>query len=257
MELQSTHTTHPAYSQGSLHPREEICLVNSCDMFSCRLFKLTSMKKVVFLLLPVALLFGGCGGGGSSGTTPPVNPTPTITSLSPSSLSAGSQAQTLTINGGNFISSSRVTFNGSGRAATFIGTAQLTIPLTTADLATAGVFPVAVISPTPGGGTSSVNFTVTAINPVPTITSLSPTFVTAGTASQTLTISGTGFIVSAQVMYNGLAHAATVSSSTQLTIQLLIRPVIYATSIGISRLTRHGENRFARFAGCGIERAAA
>jgi len=38
---------------------------------------------------------------------------------------------------------------------------------------------------------------------------------------------------------------------------LLIRPVIYATSIGISRLTRHGENRFARFAGCGIERAAA
>ena len=39
--------------------------------------------------------------------------------------------------------------------------------------------------------------------------------------------------------------------------ELLIRPVIYATSIGISRLTRHGENRFARFAGCGIERAAA
>jgi uncharacterized membrane protein len=38
---------------------------------------------------------------------------------------------------------------------------------------------------------------------------------------------------------------------------LLIRPVIYATSIGISRLTRHGKNRFARFAGCGIERAAA
>ena len=52
-------------------------------------------------------------------------------------------------------------------------------------------------------------------------------------------------------MREALAGLAAIES------ELLIRPVIYATSIGISRLTRHGENRFARFAGCGIERAAA
>jgi 6-phosphogluconolactonase (cycloisomerase 2 family) len=90
------------------------------------------------------------------------NSVPAIIGLSPASLPAGSTSHTLTINGTGFLSSSTVTFNGVSHAATYISATQLTIPLTSADLATAGTYPVVVINPAPGGGASSaVEFTVT------------------------------------------------------------------------------------------------
>ena len=70
------------------------------------------------------------------------------------------------------------------------------------DIATAGTYPVTVTNPAPGGGTSSaMNFSVG--NPVPTITSLSPTSVAVGSGAQTLTINGTGFLSTSTVSYNG------------------------------------------------------
>ncbi len=65
-------------------------------------------------------------------------------------------------------------------------------------------------------------------NPVPTVTSLSPASATAGTAPQTLTINGTGFISSAgtgfpsssTVTFNSVAHPAIYVSATELTIIL-------------------------------------
>jgi uncharacterized repeat protein (TIGR03803 family) len=90
------------------------------------------------------------------------NPVPTIAGLNPSSLAAGAVPQTLTINGTGFLDSSTVTFNGISHAATFVNASQLTISLTSADLATVGAYPVVVTNPAPGGGPSSpANFTVT------------------------------------------------------------------------------------------------
>lgn len=51
---------------------------------------------------------------------------PTITGLSPNSVTAGAAAQTLTVNGANFISSSVVNFNGTVRTTTFVSATQLT-----------------------------------------------------------------------------------------------------------------------------------
>src|SRR5712692_8323205 len=147
------------------------------------------------------------------------NPVPAITTLSPSSATAGAAAQTLTINGSNFVSTSTVTYNGVGHTATFVSSTQLTISLSAADQATAGTYPVVVTNPTPGGGASnSVNFTVN--NPVPAITTLSPSSATAGAAAQTLIINGSNFVSTSTVTYNGVGHTATFVSSTQLTISL-------------------------------------
>jgi hypothetical protein len=67
----------------------------------------------------------------------------------------------LTINGTGFLASSTVTFDGISHAPTFISVNQLTILLSSADLATVGTFPVVVANPAPGGGASSAaNFTV-------------------------------------------------------------------------------------------------
>jgi N-acetylneuraminic acid mutarotase len=90
------------------------------------------------------------------------NPVPTIAGLNPSSLAAGAAPQTLTINGTGFLDSSTVTFNGISHAATFVNAGQLTISLTSADLATVGTYPVVVTNPAPGGGASiAKSFNVT------------------------------------------------------------------------------------------------
>ncbi|MGB6721113.1 MAG: DUF4038 domain-containing protein [Terracidiphilus sp.] len=149
------------------------------------------------------------------------NPVPSITSLSPASAIAGAAAQTLTINGTSFLSASTVTFNNVSHAATFVSSAKLTISLTANDQSAAGSFPVVVTNPAPGGGSSNaVDFTVTATNPVPTITSLSPASAIAGAAAQMLTINGTNFLSTSTVTYNNVSHAATFVSSAKLTISL-------------------------------------
>jgi hypothetical protein len=67
---------------------------------------------------------------------------------------------------------------------------------------------VTVANPAPGGGTSNaVSFTVN--NPVPTITTISPTSATAGGASFTLTVNGTGFVSTSVVNFSGNARATT------------------------------------------------
>jgi hypothetical protein len=177
------------------------------------------------LLLSVPLLFASACGGGSSnaggGTPPSNNPVPTVTSLSPASLTAGATAQTLTITGTGFLSASTVTFNGASHAATYLSASQLTISLTTADLASAGSYPVVVTNPAPGGGASApASFIVTTTNPIPTISLLAPTSLAAGATAQTLTITGTGFLSASTVTFNGVSHAATYLSASQLTISL-------------------------------------
>jgi len=184
-----------------------------------------NIRLLCALLLSVPLLFASaCGGGGSNtggGTPPSNNPVPTVASLSPSSLTAGAAAQTLTISGTGFLSSSTVTFNGAAHAAADVSASELTISLTTADLATAGSYPVVVTNPAPGGGASApASFTVSATNPVPTVASLSPSSLTAGATAQTLTINGTGFLSASTVTFNSVAHAATYVSASQLTISL-------------------------------------
>ena len=94
------------------------------------------------------------------------NPPPTITSLFPNTATAGATSQLLSINGTGFVLASTVTFNGITHPATFVGTNRLAITLTSADLATAGTYPVVVTNTTPGGGASnSVSFTVTSTPP--------------------------------------------------------------------------------------------
>ena len=60
----------------------------------------------------------------------------------------------------------------------------------------------------------------TTLSPDPTVLGLAPTFAIDGAASQTLTITGTGFQSSTSVTYNGSPHTATLISPQQLTISL-------------------------------------
>jgi uncharacterized repeat protein (TIGR01451 family) len=103
------------------------------------------------------------GNNSASASTTVNNLVPVLGGISPSAAAAGSPAATLTVNGGNFVSTSTVNWNGAARATTFVSPTQLAATIPAADIAAEGTASVTVVNPAPGGGTSTaVTFTVTA-----------------------------------------------------------------------------------------------
>ena len=126
-------------------------------------------------------------------TTPPNNPVPNITSLSPSSAPINGPAFTLTVNGTGFVPTSSVVFNLYQQPTTFVSSTQLIAEIPAESIAQSGTSTyVWVDNPAPGGGQSQL-VTFQFSNGVPVITSLSPSSVTAGSFTFTLAVNGTGF----------------------------------------------------------------
>src|SRR5262245_26714265 len=157
------------------------------------------------------------GGGTSAAVTFMVtNPAPSLASISPSNATAGGPGFTLTATGSNFVSTSVVQVNGSGRTTTFVSSAQLTAAIPASDVASAGALSITVFNPAPGGGTSAaVTFTVT--NSPPSLASISPSSATAGGPGFTLTANGSNFLSGAIVQVNGSNRTTTFVSGTQVT----------------------------------------
>src|SRR5205823_4374946 len=144
------------------------------------------------------------------------NPAPTLSSISPTSAVAGSAAFTLVATGTNFNSASVVRWNGTSRTTTLVNSTQLQAQILANDVATAGTPPVTVFNPTPGGGASSAQTFTISNTPGPARSSISPSSVAAGGAGFTLIATGTNFITSSIVQWNGTARSTTFVSSTQL-----------------------------------------
>lgn len=182
-------------------------------------------------------VFNPAPGGGTSGNltftvNAAANPAPTTTSLTPSSTAAGGPALTLTVNGTNFVATSVARWNGSNRTTTFVSATQLTAAISASDIASQGTRTVTVFNPTPGGGTSGgQTFTITAPptnNPVPVLTSTSPTSWPIGGSAFTLTVLGSSFVSSSVVHWNGTARTTTVISANEL--RASINPADVATA---------------------------
>jgi len=147
------------------------------------------------------------------------NPVPVGTSLSPSSATAGGSAFTLTVTGSSFISSSVVKWNGTSLTTTYVSGTSIKGAVTSAMIATAGTATITVFNPTPGGGTSGgLTFTINAgsNNPVPVATTLNPSSAAKGGSAFTLTVTGSSFVSSSVVKWNGTSLTTTYVSATQL-----------------------------------------
>jgi hypothetical protein len=119
------------------------------------------------------------------------------------------------VNGQNFQSDSIVRWNGSNRPTTFVNSTQLLFSPANGDFATPGSGNVTVFTPAPGGGTS--NPAVLTINPIPAITSISPSSAVAlGQTVLELTVNGANFLEGAVVRWDGADLPTTRVSSTQL-----------------------------------------
>ena len=173
-------------------------------------------------------VFTSSPGGGTSATsltftiTPAPSNVPTITSISPTTVLAGTASATLLISGTQFAPQSVVSVNNTNRSTNFINSTSLQVILTMADLATAGTLSIAVTNPAapppapPNGGTSNI-FSYAIDNPFPVITLLAPNSVAAGAATApVLTLTGTGFNATSVIEINGGPRATTFAGSTSL-----------------------------------------
>ena len=187
-------------------------------------------------LVAVLIVLAGC-----SSSTATLNPSPSITAVFPDTQTAGGPDFTLNIIGTNFLTTSQVFWNGScvpapGSCATNlfnVSTQQLTITIPAIDIATAGSAQITVVNPPTGnppvgGGTSnSVTFPILSPNnPVPTITSLSQTSAASGSASFALVVTGTNFISTSSVNFNGSPRTTSVNSSNELTAVILAQDLL-------------------------------
>src|SRR5215472_172127 len=179
----------------------------------------------------------GSGGGTSNSlalTIAAPTPAPILSSISPSTASAGGAAFTLTATGSNFTSGSIVQVNGASRTTTFVSSTQLTAAIPASDIAAAGTPSITVFTPAPGGGTSAARpLTVASVNPTPTISSLSPASVTAGSGAFILTATGAGFAAGATATVGSQARTVIVDSTTQVRIALLATDVVTQGAVAV------------------------
>ncbi len=184
---------------------------------------------------PLTLSKQGCTDVQTGVFTIAQNPVPALTSLSPATTAAGGATFTLTVNGANFINGSVVRWNGDTRQTASSSATQLTAQISAADIANPGTAQVTVSNPAPGGGTSNaLSFSIVQPNPVPTITSLSPNPVVAGSQAFTLTVNGTNFVNGAVVRLNNVDRPTAFSSATRLTAAI---PAVDLANPGTARVT--------------------
>src|SRR5438309_2215831 len=174
------------------------------------------------------------GGGMSAPLTFTVNnPLPSLSSISPSSVSAGSPGFTLTLTGSNFVSNSVAQVNGAGRATTFVSATQLTASIPASDLTAGANLSITVSSPAPGGGTSSV-VTLTVNNTLRSPDLISPSSVSAGSPGFTLTLTGSNFVSNSVAQVNGAGRATTFVSATQLTASIPASDLTVGANLSIT-----------------------
>lgn len=184
---------------------------------------LRAQSRVAFLLLLFVMVI-------SPSCTQTINyPAPTLKSISPTNINAAQPQFVLKVMGSNLVQQTAVQWSGSSGTVTipvviFVSTNELDATIPASLIQNPGTVDISVTTPTPGGGTSPsstqqpIVFTINPINsPIPQITSISPTVVSAGSGSGfTLFITGKDFVSQSTVSINNNNRTTTYINSTTL-----------------------------------------
>jgi len=141
--------------------------------------------------------------------------TPTITTISPSTVYLNSASFTLTVIGTNFVSGAAVFmgYSGSPLTTTVVSSTKLTAEVPASYLTSTNGYGVYVTDP--GNLTSNtVNFYVVALDP--TISSASPFDVIAGSQPGVITVNGNNFASGATILWNGAPVSTTFVTPNEL-----------------------------------------
>jgi hypothetical protein len=128
--------------------------------------------------------------------------TPAITSINPTSVSAGGPTFTLAVTGSGFLVNSVVQINGSNRPTVYASALKVTATIFASDIATQGTLLVTVFNPfaTGGGLTSNAVPLTVSIAPAPSLISVSPGSTVQGADHIRMTLVGANFRPGATVV---------------------------------------------------------
>jgi subtilisin family serine protease len=167
----------------------------------------------------------------------PPNPVPTIASISPASIPAGSGDTWVTLTGTGFVPDSQAEFNVFPSCVTkYVSPTQVQVLIMASDLAyptNFGALQIFVVNPTPGGGTSQEPAYLTVSGQNPVITSLSPSSVPAGSFGFNMTINGSGFLPQTDASFNGNFGQTTFVSPTQVVLAVTGAQVQSAGTVNV------------------------
>jgi hypothetical protein len=158
----------------------------------------TAKRATLGVALIAIFVLVGCDEYGNTFQTPTGAP---INFLAPADASAGGPAFTLLVSSvtGGFVTNTVIQWNGKTIPTTYVSASQVTATIPASLIATAGTAYVNTYQPQSGSGMNGLSNVLPFIinpppNPVPLITSLSPTSAAAGSPSFTLTVNGASFL---------------------------------------------------------------
>src|SRR6266403_2257409 len=131
---------------------------------------MNSRSQLIFILFGILAGVSGCTLGPKFGPPPPPGPAPVISSISPTSETAGGAAFTLTVNGSHFLSGADLVWRNpdnpgfSGGEVTLVSSSQVTLQIPSAVIAIPGSAQILVFNPDSSPQSNTVSFV---INPGP------------------------------------------------------------------------------------------
>jgi phage tail sheath protein FI len=152
------------------------------------------------------------GAGHSNDFSVPIasaTPTPQITSVTPGSITAGDGGFLLIVTGSDFVPGATLQWTNSGSpstppppAITTITPGQISAPIPATYLTAAGTVSLRVTNPGAAAPSNTVTLAIRGSDLTPTIASLSPAAVQAGSSSATVIVSGSNFVPSTTANWN-------------------------------------------------------
>src|SRR5215472_8597777 len=143
---------------------------------------------------------------------------PVISSISPSTVTAGGSSFTLTVIGSGFAQGQLVQVNGSSRATTFVSALQLNAIILASDVAVPAALQITVRDPATGLTSKPAILTVTPAGvraPPPSLTRIGPSLATQGTDRVQITLIGANFRPGATVIISPPLASLNNSTATQ------------------------------------------
>ena len=183
----------------------------------------------------------GTRSGEASIRVEPVNPVPTVSRLSPASVTAGGSEFTLTFYGTGFRPNIRLRWNGIVRPTTYVSDSVAQAMIWAGDIAQAGEARIEIINVWPGGGVVDMPFTIMPQdNPVASVTlnrEVAFSMVGAGVAVRATLRNAVGDVLNGRLV--------TWRSSNQLVATVRGDGDISAVGIGEATITAESEGKSA------------
>jgi hypothetical protein len=184
------------------------------------------------------------GPGWSNSASVIINPAPPkLTSLSPSSVTAGGAGFMLTMNGSVFTTASTVLWGTNLLDTIYVSPTQLMVSVPASLIEFAGTASIKVV--TAAGTSNSYSFIINAAKPA--ISGLTPGVTTAGSAGFTLTINGANFTSATTSKWGLTALTTAYVSSTQLKATVSASLIASAGAASVTVTTAAGTSPPATF----------